>query len=307
MRIESRGQRAAVWGVAAAVFVILMIITPKIPQDQKYHQFADKRNFYGIPNTLNVVSNFPFLVIGIVGLVLTLHGNNFGLSLKGEVLGWSAFFVGITATAFGSAYYHLKPNDARLVWDRLPMTIAFASVMAVFIIERIDETTGRASVVPLLIAGAGSVAYWRLFNDLRIYALVQFVPCFAIPAMAILLPPKYSHSHYWLWAAAWYLLAKIQEAYDMKFYRWTHFTVSGHTLKHLSAAMVPVVTIFMLYQRSVRIERQSLFEKWRQQARSNGSPRGAGDSLVQRFRAWWNGRAFSGSSLHDESESLVRA
>lgn len=40
-----------------------------------------------------------------------------------------------------------------------------------------------------------------LFNDLRIYALVQFVPCFAIPAMAILLPPKYSHSHYWLWAA----------------------------------------------------------------------------------------------------------
>ncbi len=41
------------------------------------------------------------------------------------------------------------------------MTIAFASVMAVFIIERIDETTGRDSLVPLLIAGAGSVAYWR--------------------------------------------------------------------------------------------------------------------------------------------------
>jgi len=41
------------------------------------------------------------------------------------------------------------------------MTIAFASVMAVFIIERIDETTGRASIFPLLIAGAGSVAYWR--------------------------------------------------------------------------------------------------------------------------------------------------
>lgn len=41
------------------------------------------------------------------------------------------------------------------------MTIAFASVMAVFIIERIDETTGQASLFPLLIAGAGSVAYWR--------------------------------------------------------------------------------------------------------------------------------------------------
>ncbi|KAG0578880.1 hypothetical protein KC19_4G056400 [Ceratodon purpureus] len=306
MRIETRGQRAAVWGVAAAMFVVLMIVTPKIPQDQKYHQFADKRNFFGIPNTLNVVSNFPFLVIGIVGLVLTLHGNNFGLSLQGEVLGWSIFFVGITATAFGSAYYHLQPNDARLVWDRLPMTVGFASVMAVFIIERIDETTGRASIFPLLIAGAGSVAYWRFANDLRIYALVQFVPCFAIPAMAILLPPKYSHSHYWLWAAGWYLLAKIQEALDMKFYRWTHFLVSGHTLKHLSAAMVPVMTIIMLYSRNLRVERLSLLDKWRQQMRTS-SPRGSGDSLAQKWKSYWSGRPNSSSLLHDESESLVRA
>lgn len=178
--------------------------------------------------------------------------------------------------------------------------------MAVFIIERIDETTGRASIVPLLIAGAGSVAYWRLFNDLRIYALVQFVPCFAIPAMAILLPPKYSHSHYWLWAAGWYLLAKVQEAYDMKFYRWTHFTVSGHTLKHLSAAMVPVVTIIMLYRRSVRIERFSLLDKWKQ-GNASVSPRGVGDSLLQRLKSWWNGRPTSASLLHDESESLIRA
>lgn len=36
----------------------------------------------------------------------------------------------------------------------------------------------------------------------------------------------------------------------MKFYRWTHYAVSGHTLKHLSAAMVPVLTIVMLYCRT---------------------------------------------------------
>lgn len=39
------------------------------------------------------------------------------------MLGWAAFFVGITATSFGSAYYHLNPNDARLVWDRLPVCL----------------------------------------------------------------------------------------------------------------------------------------------------------------------------------------
>lgn len=41
----------------------------------------------------------------------------------------------------------------------------------------------------------------RFFDDLRPYALVQFVPCIAIPIMAILLPPMYTHSTYWLWAA----------------------------------------------------------------------------------------------------------
>jgi hypothetical protein len=78
MALDARGQRVAAWGTALLLFVVLMIVTPRIPQDQKYHQFADRRNFIGVPNTLNVISNFPFLVIGIVGLVLTIHGNNFG-------------------------------------------------------------------------------------------------------------------------------------------------------------------------------------------------------------------------------------
>ncbi|WRX14721.1 hypothetical protein QQP08_007208 [Theobroma cacao] len=54
------------WGVAILSFVVLMIVTPAIPQSQEYHDFADQREFFGIPNTLNVVSNFPFLVIGVV-------------------------------------------------------------------------------------------------------------------------------------------------------------------------------------------------------------------------------------------------
>ena len=105
----------------------------------------------GVPNTMNVISNFPFLVVGVVGLVLCLHGNYLGLryqewiifwcqtcvlkielmfdilslcSLRGEVWGWACFYGGVTATAFGSAYYHLKPDDARLVWDRLSRSSA---------------------------------------------------------------------------------------------------------------------------------------------------------------------------------------
>jgi hypothetical protein len=43
-------------------------------------------------------------------------------SLQGELWGWTCFYIGVAAVAFGSSYYHLKPNDARLVWDRLPVS-----------------------------------------------------------------------------------------------------------------------------------------------------------------------------------------
>jgi hypothetical protein len=48
--MEGRGQRAAIWIAAACLFVVLMLVTPKIPQDQKYHNFADKQNFFGKPS-----------------------------------------------------------------------------------------------------------------------------------------------------------------------------------------------------------------------------------------------------------------
>ncbi|TKY71352.1 ceramide metabolic process [Spatholobus suberectus] len=251
------------WLVALVCFLVLMIVTPAIPQSQEYHNFADQRKFFGIPNALNVISNFPFLVIGLVGLVLCHHGNYFRLSLQGELWGWTCFYVGVAAVAIGSSYYHLKPDDARLVWDRLPMTVAFTSIVAIFIIERIDERKGMISIIPLVLAGIISIVYWRFFDDLRPYALVQFVPCIAIPLMAILLPPMYTHSTYWLWAAGSYLLAKVLEATDEVIYEWTYHIVSGHTLKHLVAAMVPVFLTFMLAKRSVEAERQTLLKTWR--------------------------------------------
>ncbi|XP_010538389.1 PREDICTED: uncharacterized protein LOC104812760 [Tarenaya hassleriana] len=251
------------WGVGIICFVVLMIVTPAIPQSQAYHDFADQRTFFGIPHALNVISNFPFLIIGLVGLVLCYYPNYFRFSLRGEKLGWTCFFIGVASVAFGSSYYHLHPDDARLVWDRLPMTIAFTSIMAIFVIERIDEHKGTLSIVPLLLAGLVSILYWRFFDDLRPYALVQFVPCIVIPLMAILLPPMYTHSTYWLWAAGFYLLAKVEEAADKPIYRWTHHIVSGHTLKHLCAAMVPVFLTLMLAKRTVETERMSLLKTWK--------------------------------------------
>ncbi|XP_071736871.1 uncharacterized protein [Rutidosis leptorrhynchoides] len=249
--------------IAVVCFIVLMFVTPSIPQDQQYHDFADQRQFLGIPNALNVISNVPFLIIGVIGLILCYYKNFFKLSLQGELCGWTFFYIGVTAVGFGSSYYHLQPNDATLVWDRLPMTFAFTSIVAIFIIERIDQRKGTYSIIPLILVGVISILYWRFFDDLRPYALVQFIPMIAIPLMAIILPPMYTHSTYWLWAAGFYLLAKVEEAADDTIYKWTHHVVSGHTLKHLCAAMVPVFLTLMLAKRDIVTERVSLLQIWK--------------------------------------------
>ena len=46
----SRKKKWVAWAVAAAIFVVLMLVTPAIPQDEAYHHFADHRTlFLGTP------------------------------------------------------------------------------------------------------------------------------------------------------------------------------------------------------------------------------------------------------------------
>ena len=73
---------------------------PPIPQSQIYHGFADQRTMFGIPNFWNVVSNLPFILVGVMGLY-RVRGN----------LSASTFFLGVLLTGFGSSYYHWRPDD----------------------------------------------------------------------------------------------------------------------------------------------------------------------------------------------------
>src|SRR5690348_621362 len=54
-----------------SLFVGVFILLPPIAQDPSYHDFADQRKLWGIPNFMDVASNLSFLGIGIYG-VLTL-------------------------------------------------------------------------------------------------------------------------------------------------------------------------------------------------------------------------------------------
>jgi hypothetical protein len=202
--------------LAAAAFLTL---APPIAQDPAYHVFADQRSALGIPNFWNVVSNLPFCVVGIFGL-------RFFRDSAERVL-----FTGVLLICFGSAYYHLAPSDARLVWDRLPMTLTFMSFLGLIIGQGPGPEWRRRLLGPLVICGIASVLWWRAMGDLRLYALVQFGSMLALVPVIC-----FSKRTRKLWPVlALYVLAKFAEHYDRAIY--SALPVSGHTLKHLLAAL----------------------------------------------------------------------
>ena len=158
-------RRASLWllMILTAAVVVVRCMMPRIPQ-LSYHQFADRRSFLGIPNFGDVVSNLPFAVIGIWGLVFLLRprSRNNTETLLDDRERWPYLFVfaGLLLTAFGSSYNHLAPGNARLLWDRLPMTITFMSMVSAVIAERISVRRGMWLLPVLLVIGPASVLQW---------------------------------------------------------------------------------------------------------------------------------------------------
>jgi hypothetical protein len=232
MLVEAKSNQPLwILGGLAAVSLLGLLLLPAIPQEQAYHLFADQRTLFGIPNFWNVVSNIPFIVVGAVGLA------QFRDDTATIVL-----FAGFLLTGIGSSYYHLDPNDGTLFWDRLPMTISFAAILALVVKERVGERAGAILLWPMLVIGVSSLLLWVWTDDLRLYFWAQFFPGLALLVLFLLYPAKYSHGYYWIIAAALYALAKVFEFTDEAIYSIGHI-LSGHTLKHLAAASACLVVL----------------------------------------------------------------
>lgn len=236
------------WVALAAIILLALggiLAVDPIPQSLDYHALADARSWLGVPNVLNVVSNVAFLFVGIVGLNLCLGPNKPALHAT-----WAGFFLGVAFVCFGSAYYHWHPDNAALVWDRLPITVAFMALSVAVVAEHIDESLSRYLAVPAVAIGVAAVLWWQYTDDLRLYIWVQATPLILVPLFFVLYPARYSHRRYFLYALGLYLVAKILELYDREFYRLTLDAVSGHTLKHLVAALSTYLIYRMLCRRT---------------------------------------------------------
>ncbi len=242
--------------VAAAIAIIFLFVPP-IPQPLAYHNFADHRAWLGIPNFGDVASNLPFAIVGVWGLIVLLKPV---LSKPGAVKFadprerwlYSVMFAALILTAFGSGYYHLAPDNARLVWDRIPIMMVFMALLAAVIAERVTVRAGLILFPVLEAVGVASVLTWRAgelqgHGDLRFYAAVQ-VYAILILLLALLFPPKYTRGADFAAVVGFYALAKILEESDRQVFALGHI-VSGHTLKHLAAAAAGYWILRMLQKR----------------------------------------------------------
>jgi hypothetical protein len=236
--------------VLAAITAALLL--PPIPQDPVYHEFADRRTLLGIPGFMDVASNFLFLVAGALGIGYLLTHRDAPL-VPGLYGAYLLFFAGVFFVGIGSAYYHLRPSNATLIWDRLPMTITFMSLFTIILAEFVSVRAARWLFLPLLVVGVASVGYWHFSEqlgrgDLRWYGLVQFLPMLLIPVILLSFPARFSHARlYWAFLGL-YALAKLFEFYDRPVYR-VFPGISGHSLKHLCAATGCLVFLYLLKKR----------------------------------------------------------
>lgn len=214
-----------------------------ILQDRGYHLFADGRSCLGIANFGNVASNGLFLLAGMLGMARCWRRRS------GAWRSWLVFFTGVALVFFGSAYYHGAPGDDTLVWDRLPMTVAFMGLFAALLSEHLDAKPEPALLAGALLTGIGSVFWWQYSGDLRIYVWVQGAPLLAIPYVIAAFPGRYDQRHYLLYGVGLYALAKVAELLDHEIYAATGALISGHSIKHLTAALAVLCVLLMLKRR----------------------------------------------------------
>ena len=236
---------------AIAITLFFAFVDP-ISQDPAYHAFADTRSMLGVANFWNVMTNLPFLLVGSYGVFFVVR-NPGAVGDSNLRWPWIIFFAGIALTAFGSGYFHVVPGNSSLVWDRLPMTIGFAALFTIVIGEFLSPRAARALLLPFLVVGAASVYYWHLTEsagsgDLRPYAIVQFLPLLLIPAILIIRRDASDLTGtFWL-LALFYIAAKLFEFFDDGVYGSLQ-VMSGHSLKHVVAALSPAILIFALHRR----------------------------------------------------------
>lgn len=249
-----RDPRLWLLGLLALAMAAAIVLLPAMPTPAHLSVYADRRDFFGVPNFFDVASNAPFVLVGVWGLYALARGSRSAFASAAERWPYGVLFASVALVGFGSAYYHLAPDAARLVWDRVPIVVGFMALVSAVIAERIHRRAGLYLLAPLVLAGAAAVLYWRWTvlhgaENVLPYAAVQYGAVAAVLIIALLFRSRYTRGADVFGAVALYGAAKIAEVLDAPIYALGGI-VSGHSLKHLLAALAVWWLLRMLQLRS---------------------------------------------------------
>lgn len=205
------------------------------------HPFVDARSWWGIPNTLDVLSNLPMLLVGLWGV-----GRIHRLLPRGSLARRPALlaFAGLVLTSAGSSVYHWHPMPATLVLDRLGMAVTFAGVLGWAVAERLQVVWAFRLALCVLVVGGLSAALPMWGGQVMPWAVLQYGGLVLVLAHAALTlhegAERWTFTSPWLALVGFYVLAKWLELQDEPIFMWTHQLASGHSLKHLASALALV-------------------------------------------------------------------
>ena len=227
--------------------VVLALLTaaifgPFVAQPGHLHGFVDQRSWWGIACAMDVLSNLPFALLGLMGLVcLFSHRRQIPWTQRGLA---TLFFIGLTVTAAASSWYHSQADDAGLAIDRLGMVVAFAGLLGLAAADRISPRAGVALGLAVLVLGPLSVWVWFALGNVLAWAALQFGSMALVLWLAWVKPIPGALAVRWGWVIVIYAIAKIFEQADEAVYALSSQLVSGHSIKHVVAsfAALPIIS-----------------------------------------------------------------
>ncbi len=241
----------AALALALLLALLLACFGPFVAQPEHYHAFADQRGWLGLPFAMDVLSNVPFAVGGLWGVWvlrqlpgLDNRAAGFTTHQRAQQPLAALFFIGLVVTALCSSIYHWQPANPSLAIDRAGMVVAFAGLLGLACADRISARAGWAVAALVLLAGPAAVLVWSQSGNLLPWVVLQGGGMVLLLLLALVRPLAGAWGIRLSLVIALYAVAKVLELGDHWVFDVTQGVVSGHSLKHVVAALAawPVVS-----------------------------------------------------------------
>ncbi len=233
--------------LALLLLVGLSLLLPPVAQPTDLYVYADQRMFWGLPRAMDVLSNLPFALAGVVGLWLLWRLPVARLDRAGRGLA-ALFLLGLIGTALGSGWYHLQPDDTGLALDRLGMALAFTGAMGLAVAGRVGSASGLSMAAAAAVTSAAGIAVCWTTGNVLPWSVLQGFGVLLLLIAACTAPLPHALPVRWSWVVGLYALAKALELADHTVFDLTGQAVSGHTLKHLVAAAAALPVLMALHR-----------------------------------------------------------